>query len=421
MHYGIVAIGSRGDVQPYTALALGLMNRGHEATVMAHENFKDFVEGFGVAFLPLKGDVEGMLQSQEGMRVIKAGDIVAFSRYLQKITRKTGESIVSDIFDGCRKADVLIASLLALPWVEGMAEKLGKKWAVVQLNLPSIATKAFPMVAMDFFHFPAYNLLTYRLFEFIYYKTNKKPVDDFRQSLGLPAMKMSVMQKMANEKILNLHCFSPALLARPDDWEIYNDITGFLFLPGTDHKNIPEDLIRWLGNGDKPFYIGFGSIPIPDPTKFESILKKLLDTTTYRFIFCQGWSLPDHLPDHPRLFKVKTISHEWLLPRCQAAIIHGGVGTTAAVLRAKIPVIIVSIIADQPWWGKIIERKNLGVHVPFKKLTTQKLLSAIEKIKTATIKHNAFEMGEQINRQDGLKKTIDELERYFDGKSRNLP
>ncbi len=40
MHYGIVAIGSRGDVQPYVALALGLMERGHEATVMAHENFK---------------------------------------------------------------------------------------------------------------------------------------------------------------------------------------------------------------------------------------------------------------------------------------------------------------------------------------------------------------------------------------------
>jgi sterol 3beta-glucosyltransferase len=413
MHYGIVAIGSRGDVQPYIALALGLKNRGHESTVMAHENFKDFVEGYGVAFLPVKGNVEGMLQSDEGMQVIKAGDIVAFSKYLQKMTRKTGETIVHDILNGCQKADVLIASLLALPWVEGIAKKLGKKWAVVQLNLPSVPTRAFPMVALAAFNFPVYNLLTYRLYEFMYYKANKNLVDGFHQSLGLPAMNRSVLKKMADEKILNLHCFSPSLLARPNDWEAHNDITGFLFLPDKNLNAIPEDLIRWLNNGDKPIYIGFGSIPIPDSEKFESILKELLETTSHRFIFCQGWSLPMHLSEHARLYKVKSISHEWLLPHCKAAVIHGGVGTTAAVLRAKIPVIIVSIIADQPWWGKIIERKNLGVHIPIKKLTTQKLLSAIEKTQTPAIQQKAIETGEKINRENGMKKAIDRLEKYF--------
>ncbi len=200
MHYGIVAIGSRGDVQPYVALALGLMERGHETTVMAHENFKDFVESYGVAFISLAGNVEAMLQSEEGMQTLRAGNIVAFTRYLQKITKKTSETIIMDIYEACRKVDVLIASLLALPWVQGLAEKLGKPWALVQLNLPTVSTKSFPMAALDFFNFTAYNLLTYCFYAFAYHQAGKKLIHNFRKSLDLPRLKMPLLKKIAEEK-----------------------------------------------------------------------------------------------------------------------------------------------------------------------------------------------------------------------------
>jgi sterol 3beta-glucosyltransferase len=251
MHYGVIAIGSRGDVQPYIALALGLMERGHEATILAHENFKQFVEGFGVAFVPLKGNVEEMLQSDEGLRMLRKGNIVAFSRYLKKITKKTGESIAVDMFQACSIADVLIASLLALPWVDAIPEKLGKPWALVQLDLPTVPTKTFPMAALDIFNFPAYNVMTYRLYAFAYHQSNKKLIHDFRKSLDLPQLKSSLLKKIADEKILNLHCFSPTLLARLNDWTAQNDITGFLFLPDTTHNYIPVELNHWLANGDK--------------------------------------------------------------------------------------------------------------------------------------------------------------------------
>ncbi len=63
--------------------------------------------------------------------------------------------------------------------------------------------------------------------------------------------------------------------------------------------------------------------------------------------------------------------------------------------------------------GKIIERKNLGVHILFRKLTAQNLFEAVEKTQTPAIRQNAVKMGEQINREEGLKKTIDKLEDYF--------
>jgi sterol 3beta-glucosyltransferase len=283
----------------------------------------------------------------------------------------------------------------------------------VQLNLPTVPTKAFPMAAMGRFDFPAYNRMTYRLYAVIYEKAGEKIVDAFRASLSLPMRKTSLLKLIEADNILNLHCFSPSLLPRPDDWAPQNQIMGFLFLPATVHEQIPGDLVHWLNVGEKPDYIGFGSIPVPDPNKFQAILTELLEKTDHRFVFCQGWSLPIPMQDHPRLFQIKSVSHQWLLPHCKAAIIHGGVGTTAAVLKAKIPVIIVSIIADQPWWGRIIERKKLGLHIPFKKLTTQKLLAAIETIQSPQFRQNAMDIGERIARENGLDRTIDALEKYF--------
>ncbi|HLA59895.1 MAG TPA: glycosyltransferase [Puia sp.] len=418
MQYAIVAIGSRGDVQPYIALALGLKERGHDATIVAHENFRGYVEGYGIGFLPVKGDVEFMLQSAEGMKMVRDGSLRAFTRYLQKVNRITSESIALDIMSEFKKADVLVASLLAMPWVHAIAEKLGKKWAIVQLNLPATKTIAFPFVLLDFFHFPAYNRFTYVLFNWAYWRANKKNINEFRLLLNLPSLEKSILKIIAEEKILNLHCFSPALLPRPGDWPAEIDITGFLFLPARVQSDIPAELKRWLDNGERPIYIGFGSIPVPDPHLFKSILSSLLAKTSYRFVFCYGWTPPMDLPENKRLFQINAVSHELLLPYCRTAIIHGGVGTTAAVLRAKIPVIITSIIADQPWWGRIIEEKRVGVHIPFKKLTVQKLMTALKTTEGKELRQRAFRLGEQINLEDGLFNTINKLEEYFSGGGR---
>ena len=60
---------------------------------------------------------------------------------------------------------------------------------------------------------------------------------------------------------------------------------------------------------------------------------------------------------HKNLFVIENINHEWLFPRCKMVIIHGGIGTIGSALKAQISMIIVSIVADQPFNGKLIEKK----------------------------------------------------------------
>lgn len=107
------------------------------------------------------------------------------------------------------------------------------------------------------------------------------------------------------------------------------------------------------------------------------------------------------------------MNHEWLLPKCSSAIIHGGAGTLAAVLKAKIPLVVISIFGDQPWWGSIIENKRLGIHIPFKQITTAKILAALSIIQTDEYLSNIKEMGEEIQSENGLQRTIKMLEDYF--------
>jgi hypothetical protein len=52
----IQAVGSRGDVQPFLALAKGLQQYGHRIRLATHPVFRDLVEGYGIEFFSIGGD-----------------------------------------------------------------------------------------------------------------------------------------------------------------------------------------------------------------------------------------------------------------------------------------------------------------------------------------------------------------------------
>ena len=116
---------------------------------------------------------------------------------------------------------------------------------------------------------------------------------------------------------------------------------------------------------------------------------------------------------HPRLFIAKYVDHEVVLPLCKLGIFHGGAGTLAAMLRNDLPVIIVSFYTDQPAWGKIIERRGLGVHIPAKRLSAKKLLAAVAAAQSDMIRQNVTNMREQIMHENGVDKAASAIEAYF--------
>src|ERR1700712_1389886 len=123
MHYAILTYGSRGDVQPFIALALGLKKRGHQVTVAAAENFKSFVESYDVDYFLLPGNMEDLLHEPDAIKMLKTGNTFTLLKYLQKAGDLTRPQINEGLLQVCEQADVLITSTLNLLYVATIAEK----------------------------------------------------------------------------------------------------------------------------------------------------------------------------------------------------------------------------------------------------------------------------------------------------------
>jgi len=413
MRYGIITSGSRGDVQPFIALALALMEKGHEVTLVAPENFRKFVEGFGVSYLPVTGNTEHLINSPEALRLLEGGSIFKFFYHLQKVAAETADQSNRDMLEACSHFESLIVSVLPLPIVYSIAEKYRKKCAVVFLSAPPVPTREFPFQAFGTKGHVWFNRLSYRLLG-LGYAMVRQSVNHFRKGIGLPPA--NVMKACLRSNMLAITAVSQLLIKQPGDWPPNAHVTGFFFLPPTAREKpgmneLPEGLEEWLAKGDKPVYMGFGSIPVPDQARLLRVLEGVL--AKKRVVLGAGWSILTGLPVHPNLFAVKYVNHDWLLPRCSAAIIHGGIGTVGAALRSGVPLIVVSILADQPINGKMIEQKKMGCHIPFKELSPEGLLAAIQAAGDPAMIENCRAAAAVIREEDGLGKAVALMEQYF--------
>jgi sterol 3beta-glucosyltransferase len=67
VHITILTVGSRGDVQPYLALAAGLSRAGYQVRVATHPPFQAAVHRRGLEFRPVAGNPRQLLDSEAGL------------------------------------------------------------------------------------------------------------------------------------------------------------------------------------------------------------------------------------------------------------------------------------------------------------------------------------------------------------------
>ncbi|KAG5641416.1 hypothetical protein DXG03_005261 [Asterophora parasitica] len=112
-------------------------------------------------------------------------------------------------------------------------------------------------------------------------------------------------------------------------------------------------------DGKPIVYIGFGSITVPHPNRVTARIVKAVLQSGVRAVVSKGWSSRmkngnDKDPEvkiPPEVYMVEKIPHDWLFPKIDAALHHGGAGTTGASLRAGIPTLIKPWFGDQFFWS----------------------------------------------------------------------
>ena len=407
----IATLGSRGDVQPYLALAVGLQQAGHKVTLAAPQTFAPWIQSYGVGVAPVR------FNPQEAMQKLGQthGGLRAMGTMLKIIHTGMAEA-QADVWQAAEDTDFFIQSSTGMGGME-LAALRGIPAAFAYL-FPFAPTRSFPMFWLPF-RFSlggGYNLLTHKLMSRLLWRFGSSLNNEWRTRLGLPPWR-SAKELFAYARRLNtpfLYGYSPHLLPPPPDWDEHQHVTGYWFLPALDDWQPPAALRQFLEDGPPPIYVGFGSMSLKNSARRTQAVLDALAVSGQRAILSTGWGglTQDSVP--ATVCFAEDVPHEWLFEQVTAVLHHGGAGTTAAGLRAGIPSIVAPFGGDQWSWADLVVKAGVGLCVGSGQRLRAKSLAAAMTTAVAdpALRHRAQTLGNAIRAENGLARAIHLIETH---------
>ena len=411
----ILSYGSRGDVQPFVALGLGLKAAGHQVTLATAARFEGFVTSHGLEFGALSDDMLALLETGEGREFLEnANNPIQILTRLKSVIQHVQplqDQLLLDCWEVARgfQPDFIVFN----PKTYGgpyIAERLGVP-VLLALPVPYLVptgehpNTVFPDLGLG----AAYNLLTYHSVSALLRLAYAPYMQRLRSSMDLaPHSMLDLLQLTPGKDISTVHAISPHVVPRPPDWPDKARMTGYWFLDAQDDWTPPPQLEAFLAAGPPPVYVGFGSMRGSDPERLGQVVVDALQLAGLRGVVASGWGgirLPA-LPDS--ILQIETAPHDWLFARMSALVHHGGAGTTAAGLRAGKPTVITPFFGDQPYWGKRVHALGAGSHpILSTDLTADALAKALTEVTTSpAIRTAAERLGHAIRAEDGVGEAV---------------
>ena len=410
MKITILTYGSRGDVQPFLPLSLGLMARGHAVKLAAPSRFKTLVEGYGIKFVPLAGEPEELSRQMNNAGFNPIAMIRDFIQHAIEI----GADVLRQVEEASKDADLIIHTF---------AHAVGAHTLAREMHIPDIHVQIFPMftptgdypnVTLPDFKLRMVNRFTHLISQKIAWWISVFGYEQVYRQGGLVRRRLYFpFDKDPLRPPTPILCaWSPSILPPSKEWPSQVHVTGYYFFD-TDHAyQPPPELQNFLDAGESPVCVSFGSMVNRDAERIDKVVRDALAQTNNRGIILSGWSTVKNNP-FDNLLYLDAIPHDWLLPRCKMIIHHGGAGTTSAGLRAGIPNVVVPFTADQPFWGRRVHAVGAGPKpILVKKLSVVNLIHAIAKADDHVVRKRAQDIGQRIGSEDGVMQAIELIESH---------
>ncbi|MEO0423075.1 MAG: glycosyltransferase [Pseudomonadota bacterium] len=405
MQIAILTIGSRGDVQPYLALACHLSDRGHEVTLAAPANFRDWIEGHRIRCVPYDIDMEGFLQRAD-VKALMAGQWWRIPKMVREVALPMVRSTLEGTWEAAADADVILYHPKALG-AEDVAERTGAH-ALLAAPLPFVRTGEFPIITSAGNYGAFLNRLSWSIF-----RISRLPyagtLNRWRKEvlgLGPGPRLLPPGHDTTGRPLPRLTAVSSSVVPFPHDWNPQLDhLTGYWWLDDAPDWSPPAELQRFLEAGtEPPIYIGFGSMTARDPQRLARTVVDAVRTANLRAVIATGWgALRQVEADRERILVIDGAPHAALFPLMAGVVHHGGAGTTAAGLRAARPTLICPFAVDQPFWGKRTATLGVGPPpLPAARLEAAKLASSLrELVEQTSYAHRAREIADRLALEDG--------------------
>lgn len=442
----IMVIGSRGDIQPFLAIGKILRDKyNHRVRVATHPAFRDFVEKeIGLEFFSVGGDPSELMAFMvknpgliPSIETIKAGEIGKRRESMYEMFNGFWRACINTTDDehdvtnlsmmGTKQpfvADAIIANPPSFAHYH-IAEKLCIPLHLV-FTFPYTPTSDFPhplanIKSANVEDTKYLNFMSYPLVDLMTWQGLGDLINKFRvRTLNLePVSTLWAPGQLSRLKVTTTYLWSPSLVPKPADWGPEIDIAGYVFLDLAKSYKPPQDLEQFLTeSGDRRplVYIGFGSISgIDDAEGFARMIFDAVAKANVRAIISRGWGgMGDGMDKPDGVFLLDNVPHDWLFPKVDAVVHHGGAGTTAAGLKCGKPTMIVPFFGDQPFWSKMVAKAGAGAKqaLPLKKLDSDKFAEGIRQCLEPGAKEKAQIIAKSIvNEGDGADNAVDSFHR----------
>jgi sterol 3beta-glucosyltransferase len=396
----IPTIGSRGDVQPFIALAQGLERAGHTTTLMTHPHMHTLVESYGVNFAPLGPDID-LAQEAAAVRARSPNAWLGLIRAM-RMSFDVLDKSHADILAACRDADLVVVP------VQSAA---GKNEADL-VGVPHISVSFMPWGLP--YRDPARPILKrifYAAMDGAVGAITTRPLNRARRRHGLPP----VGSEGFTSKRLNLVPISPSVYPPNPLWEPQHRIVGYWFVEEAHPWEPPSALVSFLDSGPPPLVISLGAMSYggDETLGIATLFVDAIEATGVRAII-QGWDHALSKLDLPSsILAAGAVPHGWLLPRAAGIVHHGGFGTTAAGIRTGIPQLVIPHMVDQFYWGKRVEELGIGLPmIVYTKLEVDGLATALRSLnRDNELRNSASSLGARVRSENGVEQAVHLIER----------
>jgi sterol 3beta-glucosyltransferase len=408
MRIAIQTLGTRGDVQPYVALALDLMREGSIVQLAAPAQYRAIPEQHGVPCAPLPGEFLALMDTPEGKAAIAGGR--GFSVGLKLV--KHFKPLMRHLLD----AELEAVRRFAPDMIIYHPKSVASPFIASALNCPSILasplpgftpTSAFPSPILPFATLGPLNRASHLLASHAAKLLFRRQIRDW-----LTASFAAGDPIRERKPSGTLYAYSPHVVPVPTDWGPDVLVSGYWFLDSPSW-DMPRELAAFLDAGPPPIYFGFGSVPGLDSEAMTAVILEALDRIGKRGILGTGGGALRVGQASDSIFFIADAPHDRLFPYVASVVHHGGAGTTGAALRAGKPTAICPFFGDQPFWARRVSALGVGpAPLDLKTLSAAALANAITRMEDAGMRQRAAELGAGIQQEAGIANAVRFIRRY---------
>jgi rhamnosyltransferase subunit B len=354
-------LGSSGDVNPFLALGVALQARGHRATVITNPLFRAQIESQGLRFLPVgtAAEARGTIANPDLWHLRKGFGVIS------QVLIPAVEEVFDLIERHADQQTVVAFSTLSL----------GARIAQEKLKIPSASIHLQPSIIRTFGEQGMFGNVRlaashptwlkrglFRLVDtLVLDRTLKRPLNEFRAKLGLAPVDR-IMHRWLHSPQLVIGFFPPWFAAPQPDWPQNMHLVGFPLWDADDAAPL-EEAMEFLDTGSAPIIFTPGSAGATMHTFFrESVKAAQRAGMRAMLVTNHAGQTPANLPPGIKTFGYLPFSK--VLSRSALLVYHGGIGTLAQGIKARVPHLVVPHAYDQFDNAWRLRRLGLGESIP---------------------------------------------------------